>query len=204
MPPAAPVIAGIVQAVAAHAAANERPTPKLIGISPQQELALAALARGKGPVEAAEEAGVDRSTLYRWRMYDPDFIAALNRIRRQTCDVAIDCIAQVTARAAQIVVEAIEKGNLRTALMFCKEVGLFKAALADGPRTPDAVHQTKERDDLRQEVALLEERMTLLSKQAAHAGSNLGRVIVEPRRRLRRSRSRDPRHIAAKHEPRPL
>jgi hypothetical protein len=49
-------------------------------LSPAQGKAIEALASGANLTEAAEKAGVDRTTLYRWRRDDPGFIAAYNSI----------------------------------------------------------------------------------------------------------------------------
>src|SRR6185437_4848455 len=60
------------------------PFPQIKGLSIAQKSALAALIAGKGPHQAARMAGVDRSTLYRWRTNDFDFMAALNAWRQQS------------------------------------------------------------------------------------------------------------------------
>lgn len=51
--------------------------------SPSQRKALAAFAAGKTVSRAAEAAGVDRSSVYRWLRGEPSFIAEVNRIREE-------------------------------------------------------------------------------------------------------------------------
>src|SRR5262245_44514608 len=59
---------------------QRNPTPPL---TPPQETALAALLLGKTVTAAAQTAGVDRTTIYRWLKEDFDFLAALNRGRQE-------------------------------------------------------------------------------------------------------------------------
>ena len=79
---------------------------------------------------AAEQAGVDRTTVHRWLRADWGFQAALNRARREIRD-AVEAQLHCTAeRAAGIVSEAVAGGDTRVALAVLKGLGLL-----DGQRT---------------------------------------------------------------------
>lgn len=54
-------------------------------LQPDQLKAIAALASGASVIDAAAQAGVDRSTLYRWKEI-PEFAAELNRTRAEQAD----------------------------------------------------------------------------------------------------------------------
>jgi hypothetical protein len=56
-------------------------------LSPEQNRALDGLLAGLGPTQAAKQAGVGRTTLYRWMTGDPNFIAARNLALREMADV---------------------------------------------------------------------------------------------------------------------
>jgi len=53
------------------------------GLERPQACALEAIILGKSMQEAADAVGVDRATLYRWRMNDPRFMHALASWRRE-------------------------------------------------------------------------------------------------------------------------
>src|SRR5215510_15130517 len=62
---------------------NATPTT---GPSPLQHQAILALAGGASITSAAEAAGVDRSTIYRWLRDDAAFVVELNRAKRDHLD----------------------------------------------------------------------------------------------------------------------
>ena len=55
-----------------------------------QEQALLLLASGETVTATADAVGVSRQTVSEWVNRDPDFIAALNRIRQETLDAGAD------------------------------------------------------------------------------------------------------------------
>ena len=65
-----------------------------------QELALSALLLGRSVAEAADTAGVDRSTMHRWKK-DPRFEAELNRLRADARAVLTANIERILSRAVR-------------------------------------------------------------------------------------------------------
>jgi hypothetical protein len=103
-------------------------------------------------------AGVDRSTLYRWRTNDFDFMAALNSWRQQALESASDDIVQAAHEAIVTVRKAIRKGNVAASLTVLKGVGTL-APRRPGPRDPDVVQQTLERDVNQEYATLVKDRV---------------------------------------------
>src|SRR5262249_15361106 len=56
------------------------------GPSHSQHQAILALAGGASITSAAEAAGIDRSTIYRWLRHDAEFVVELNRSKRDHLD----------------------------------------------------------------------------------------------------------------------
>lgn len=72
-------------------ASEERKVPMWLSkLTPPQAKALRELLAGARTQEAADAAGVDRVTLYRWRTQDPQFMAALSAWRNETHEHAMD------------------------------------------------------------------------------------------------------------------
>jgi hypothetical protein len=58
----------------------------LQNLSDAQRKAIGLLVEGQRDGQAAQEVGVHRVTVTRWRLYNPAFQAALNLRRRQICE----------------------------------------------------------------------------------------------------------------------
>jgi hypothetical protein len=142
----------------------KRPLPNIPGLTVPQRIALAAMIAGKAPNAAARIAGVDRSTLYRWRTDDVDFIAALNAWRDQALQSTMDHLRNAAQEAAVTVASAIRNGNIQVSLAILKGVGAL-VPHPPGPRTPDAVQQTLDRDDIVESVQRLKERFNAIIDQ---------------------------------------
>ena len=84
--------------------------------SPQQLLAIEARLAGKNETEAAEAAGVNRSTLYRWDKDDEVFQSTFKRAQREQAKAVEAKIKATKVRAAQVLMEAVDKGDLRAAM----------------------------------------------------------------------------------------
>ena len=90
--------------------------------------ALDALLSGRTATDAAAAAGVSRTTLYNWLGKDYRFQAALNRGRRDLRQ-AVACRAdQLASEAAECVVQAVRKGDVRAALEILKCANIFAAS----------------------------------------------------------------------------
>jgi hypothetical protein len=70
------------------------PTPSKLKV--KQQLAITALLGGASQSAAAEAAGVDRSTLYRWMKRDAEFVAAYNRVKHDHYDAIHARMFQIT------------------------------------------------------------------------------------------------------------
>jgi hypothetical protein len=70
------------------------PTPSKLKV--KQQLAITALLGGASQSAAAEAAGVDRSTLYRWMTRDAEFAAAYNRVKHDRYDAIYARVFQIT------------------------------------------------------------------------------------------------------------
>jgi hypothetical protein len=79
------------------------PTPSKLKV--KQQLAITALLGGASQSAAAEAAGVDRSTLYRWMKRDAEFVAAYNRVMHDHYDAIHARMFQITNQ----MMETLEK-----------------------------------------------------------------------------------------------
>ena len=77
-------------------------------ISQTQEMAIAALIRGATVTEAATEAGVSRQTVSEWKNHDPEFIAALNRGRRDVWDQVEDRVRALHIKALEVITQELD------------------------------------------------------------------------------------------------
>jgi hypothetical protein len=126
-------------------------------IPPAQIAALDALLSGKTATDAAAAAGVSRTTLYTWLGKDFRFQAALNRGRRDLRQ-AVACRAdQLAAEAAECVVQAVRKGDVRAALEILKRANIF-AASRIGSGDEAVLRHQDEKERLDRETSLASSR----------------------------------------------
>ena len=97
------------------------------GLSPTQELALAALLAGKTVTAAAQQAGVDRSTVYRWlrNPYQPGFRLALERGRWELRQAVQARLLTLADKAADCLEVTLAQGDGKAALALLKGLGLL-------------------------------------------------------------------------------
>jgi hypothetical protein len=98
------------------------PTPEL---QPKQTLAVEQLVAGGTVTQAAEAAGVDRTTVHRWLRNDFAFQAAYNNAQRDLRREVEDRLTRLTNAAAETVVAAVEGGDVRAALAVLRGLGLL-------------------------------------------------------------------------------
>jgi hypothetical protein len=79
------------------------PTPSKLKV--KQQLAITALLGGASMSAAAEAAGIDRSTLYRWMRRDAQFVAAYNRVKHDHYDALHAHMFRITNQ----MLDALEK-----------------------------------------------------------------------------------------------
>ena len=120
-----------------------------------QFAALDALLSGRTATDAASAAGVSRTTLYNWLGKDYRFQAALNRGRRDLRQ-AVACRAdQLASEAAECVVQAVRKGDVRAALEILKRANIFAASRIGSDDEAVLRHEDEKRQvDREAELAL--------------------------------------------------
>ena len=119
-----------------------------IELTEAQEIALAALVVGKSDTDAAKEADVDRTTLYRWRKNDFNFKAALNRARREMREAVQARLFAIAARATDTVEKAITDGDAKVALQLLRDLRILDGRAADvGDDDPARLKKEQERND---------------------------------------------------------
>jgi len=137
--------------------------PDAPNLTIQQRKALGALLSGKSLSAVASEVGVDRTTLYRWRMKNPNFIAFLNVWRHQSRQTVADTVQLAAEQASQVVLDAINRGDVRSSLTVLKATGSFTTR-PTGPLDAMDVIRTMKCKLQNQASKLLESRMEARSK----------------------------------------
>lgn len=87
-----------------------------------QRLAIEALLSGASTTDAALSAGVDRSTLYRWRKDDCTFQAALSAAKRERWEQVNSLFLNLATQAAGVVSGALAAGDVKAALSILRAV----------------------------------------------------------------------------------
>ena len=116
-------------------------------LSEKQELALTALLLGARVDEAAEEAGVARETVSRWRNHDPAFMAELRRRQAELWGEARDQLRGLAACAVTCLRERLSpsvaygkdvwtRENEATAVHVLRALGLY-GKLTEEPEPTD-------------------------------------------------------------------
>ena len=128
-------------------------------LSRSQETAMQALLSGEQITAAAKTAKVNRSTLHRW-LKEPEFLAALNTCRSELREAQHDRLASLASSAIEVIEQALEEGDARTALAVLRGVGLLDGQTPHtGPTNADRIRydQTNEHKTLEfyQRVAAL-------------------------------------------------
>ena len=118
---------------------------ELRNLRANQRTALQALTRGAQFDQAAQEAGVDRRTLYRWLHRDKAFAYALRRLRERTVDEVCDRLIQGASTAAATLGAHARHGNVRAATALLKLVMGMRNTLGLG----SAVHVANPRREPR-------------------------------------------------------
>ena len=119
-------------------------------LSRSQEAAMQALLSGEQITAAAKTAKVNRSTLHRW-LKEPEFLAALNTCRSELREAQHDRLASLASSAIEVIEQALEEGDARTALAVLRGVALLDGqAPHTGPTNADRIRydQTNEQKSL--------------------------------------------------------
>ena len=145
-------------------------------VSDRQSIAIDALVSGATHREAAEKAGVQRSTVTGWCNKNIIFIAEWNRRRKQRLAAAGERLHEVTVAALDAVMESIRDGDIAAALALIRIVGVdhLLSAAQPGPTTPMGVHQDLAADlrsDLMGEIFVTEEISWIVERDSDASAS---------------------------------
>jgi len=89
-------------------------------LSIEQLNAIDLLVMGHTDREVAEAVGVNRSTVTSWRLYNPDFIATLNRRRKEVWGAAADRLRKLLLKAMDVLEQALDSGDASIAMQLVK------------------------------------------------------------------------------------
>lgn len=91
-------------------------------ITEPQVLAIEALMNGSSMTAAALAAGVDRTTVHRWRKDDAAFQSALATARRERWDELSALSLHLAVKAAAVIERALDDGDVKAALWILRGV----------------------------------------------------------------------------------
>jgi hypothetical protein len=145
------------------------------GLSVAQLNAVDALVAGKNDREAAEQIGVSRVTVTRWKLYDVQFRAALAARRAEVWSGAADRLRALLPKALDVLAEALSdkahgERRTNTALTLLKLAGL-PVTPPDEPRHADEIVRLeveRERTLMESHSAAAVARMSGLPTVAEH------------------------------------
>jgi hypothetical protein len=111
-------------------------------LTPKQMLAAGALTAGQTITDAAQAAGVDRSTVHRWLREDFNFQAALNAARRDLLAEIENRLLRLAHDAADAVGQAIEAGDVSAAIALLRGIGALSGKRPEiGLENPEELRQ---------------------------------------------------------------
>ena len=94
----------------------------LMSLSIEQQRAIDLLMTGASDREVAEELGMARETITRWRNYHPEFQAELNRRRRALWDHGLDRLRLLFPEAVDTLRTVVKDPNNRDAVKVALEI----------------------------------------------------------------------------------
>jgi hypothetical protein len=114
------------------------------GLTLPQQSAVDLLASGKTDTEAAGLLGLHRTTVSKWRAYDPVFQAALNRRRAEVWASGVDRLRSLVPKALDALAEELDKpgspNRLKAACEILRVAQLpTVATLTTGPTDPQEI-----------------------------------------------------------------
>ena len=110
-------------------------------VSDQQSIAIDALVSGATQQEAAEKAGVQRTTVTEWCNHNLAFIAERNQRREDRVEAAGERLQETLCAALEHLGERVREGDTGVAMVIVKAVGvgLLLDATKPGPTDPAVV-----------------------------------------------------------------
>ncbi|MDF7825692.1 hypothetical protein P4B35_16815 [Pontiellaceae bacterium B12227] len=93
----------------------------LASLTDRQQKLLIELIRTHDIKAACKNAGVGRTSAYRW-LSQPDFSGALKQLRDTAMNEALDSIKALTARAAEVLAALLDSENESIRRMVCRDI----------------------------------------------------------------------------------
>ena len=154
---------------------NATPNHEREVLTPEQINALERLLVGETVTATAKAVGIDRSTLHRWLRKDFEFQAAFNRRKREIAEAVQVRLLSVADKAAAVVGNAVEHGNLNAALAVLRGMGgLSGTPVSAGCEDPEILRE--EAESVREEAELVRaERKSSQMLRSLAAGVDLFR-----------------------------
>ena len=156
-------------------------------LSPEKVKALQALNAGQNMRQAAKSSGVGRTTLYRWLKHDPYFRAAFNAWKEEMLESAHARLLRSADIAITTLVQAIAKGDARSALAMLKGIGAL-APQRGGLTDPAMLNRQMELDRRHQRVELAERSQKLAEEESRCLRKLSDKARLEEYTRTRRDR----------------
>ena len=140
-------------------------------ISDKQSIAIDALVSGALQWEAAEKAGVQRTTVTAWCNHNIAFKAERNQRRQDRVEAAGEQLQETLCAALVLLGEKVREGDTGAAVTIVKAVGVghLLDAARPGPTTPMGVHQDLAADlksDLVGEMFVSEEISWIVERES--------------------------------------
>lgn len=119
-----------------------------------QEQAILLLARGETVTATAEAVGVSRQTASEWVNRDADFMAELNRVRKETLDAGADKLRGMVQKALDALEAGFNSEDLTTreraqlGMALLKNVGLAQRAQTVGSTSAGDIRSSQALSDI--------------------------------------------------------
>jgi len=140
-----------------------------VGLSDSKLIAIDTLVTGATHREAAEAAGVARTTVTEWVNHRDEFRSELERRRRERAAEVNDRVGAAVGQALRVVTEHLDAGDLRAAL------GLLRLVPPEALcQPPPAAQDPREREDV---GAILRARLAKFEAFPDQGGFGLGRSL---------------------------
>jgi hypothetical protein len=123
------------------------------GISSAQAIALGSLLAGRSKTTAARDAGVSRSTVHKWTVEDPDFMAAYNSMRLEMVQAIEQNLKLLSTKALVVLRRLLTRRSVPDSIKLQAAVAVIKLGLmpVSGPIEPEDAansifHAAKQRE----------------------------------------------------------
>ena len=146
------------------------------GVSDRQSIAIDALISGVTHREAAEKAGVQRTTVTAWCNHNVIFISEWNQRRKERLITVGERLHEATGAALEVLIESLSAGDVKTAMALIRVVGVEHLLRATRPGATNPLRVTADlaanlKSDLIGEM-FIEEEISLMIEHASEASVN--------------------------------